>query len=154
MQRYSPIMKTIQHIFALLLLTLTGCGDNKSGCTAENIVKAMKPELQLTAMLKATVKQTHTFAIKRQSDVNIEKNLQDAVETVVRHHIDQWNQNLMQSWATLNPVDLNVACKALSNKDQAALMAIMSDVGDEVQLRNEPLLKQAGVDVLKILDSQ
>lgn len=95
---------------------------------------------------------TQTAAIVKSRDgATSAKALSDAVDAAVERHHKEWEQNLVASWSTLSPGELERVCSALGDGNQATYMQFAKQVGAYAQKRNEPLLRRAGVEVLSAI---
>jgi hypothetical protein len=137
----------------LIVLALTGCGASSTRCAskdAQGIVRALQPQEQFRAMLEATTQRTQTMIMAlAQGGPGTKRELARAVDAAVARHGEEWKQNLVSSWSTLSPAELEQVCTALNERDQASFMRFAERLGRDVQSRNEPLLKQAAAEVLE-----
>lgn len=133
------------------IVTLGGCGQ-PSRCASydvQGLVEALRPKEQFRSMLTMTVERTQTasMAAARDGSKGHEK-LAQAVDAAVERHGAEWEQNLVASWQTLSAAEVQEACAALEKRDQDTFMRFTQRVGPVVQLRNEPLIGRAAVEVL------
>lgn len=103
-------------------------------------------------MLEGVIERTVTGAMAGQQNGSLSKQtLADAIDAAVERHGAEWEQNLVSSWSTLGSTELEQVCTALREGDQSTFMQFTQRLGPEVRTRNEPLLKRAGEDVIKVI---
>jgi len=103
-------------------------------------------------MLKAVTERTQTAAIVSKRDESSSSQARSrALDAVVERHHHEWEQNLIRAWGTLSAGELAQVCTALGERDEATYMKYVVRVGAEVQKKNEPLLRKAGVEVLEAI---
>lgn len=136
-----------------VIATLSGCGAESRQCAtadAKGVVAPLKTKAQFASMLKGVVGRTQTASmIGSDGEAKLPKALDEAVE----RHGSVWDENIMTSWAKLSTSDLQTVCNALNEGDQATFMRYATQVGGDVQQRNEPVLKQAAAEVLAQISS-
>ena len=145
-------MKKSSFVLCGLILALSGCSGVSNDCSPDNFVRALKPEQQFKRILTGVVGRTQTFAAHNASDSNFAEKLSSAVDTVANRHSERWIGNMVSSWSKLSTEDMKNACAALQSRDEAAFTVYASKVAADIQTLNEPLLKQAGVEVLQITE--
>jgi hypothetical protein len=131
---------------------LSGCASAAPRCStpdAEGVVRALDPDKQFRSMLLQTAKRTQTVAMASARDGSrLDRKLNEAVDGAVARHGDKWQHNLMVSWNELGPDDLRQVCSALESGDQQTFKRFAMRVGPTVQELNEPLLREAGAEIL------
>jgi hypothetical protein len=103
-------------------------------------------------MLKMTVERTLTSRMIAKRDGSDERRkLEGAIDAAVERHAAEWERNMAAGWKTLGTADIRQACGALKKRDQEAFRRFTERVGPEVQLRNEPVLRRAAVEVMSVV---
>jgi len=100
-------------------------------------------------MLKMFVERTQTFAAASAKDSDgTRKKLEAALDRAVERHGPEWERNLVAAWATLDATELEKVCGVLGSRNDPIFMQYATRVGPAVKVKNEPLIQQAGVEVL------
>jgi hypothetical protein len=145
-------------LIVMAAMALAGCGKPAPSCTsptAEGVVRAVQPRTQFRAMLTQLAERTQTVRMAMMRDPSrTPQRLAQAVDKAVEKHGAEWEHNLVGSWGTLNAAELKQVCEAVNGRDQSTFMRFAERIGSEVQSRNEPLLKRAGVEVLDTVWTQ
>jgi hypothetical protein len=115
----------------------------------------MQPSKQFRAILTQFVGRTQTVRMALARDpTGAPQRLSQAIADAVARHDAEWEQNLVNSWGTLDSPELKQVCGAINTQDQSTLRRFAERVGSEAQSRNEPVLKGAGVEVLDAVWTQ
>ena len=134
-------------------IALGGCGVASPRCAssdAQGLVDALSPRDQFRSMLTMAVERTQTAGMAAARDGSTApKKLAQAIDESVERHGAEWERNLVLSWGTLSAAEVQQVCTALQEQDQEKFMQFAQRLGPEVQLRNEPLLRRAAVEVLE-----
>lgn len=148
-------MKLIISIFAFL--GLAGCGGFGADCKspdAAGIVAALATETQLKSMIEAAAKPTQTFAAaKLKHGADFDAKFDAAVQAAVDRHSPTWKQNLARAWGSLLASEQKQVCDALTQGDRATFEQFAGKIGPLAQAQNQPVLVNAGSDVLEALDA-
>lgn len=142
----------MRSFIVLTALALVGCGASPrcSSVDGRGVAEALQPKEQLRAMLKAISQRTQTFAMAKQRDGSqAAQRLSEAVDAAVETHGTEWERNVISGWSALSPAELEQVCTALKERDQSTYMRFAQRIGAQVQALNEPLLNQAGAEVLE-----
>jgi hypothetical protein len=135
----------------IISLALAGCGLSPRCATddAQGLVEALRAKQQLRLLLKMTVEQTLTSRMIAKGDgADGRQKLAGAIDAAVERHAAKWERNMAAGWQTLGAADIRQACAALENRDQEAFRRFTKRAGPEVQLRSEPVLRRAAVEVI------
>ncbi|MGC5799048.1 hypothetical protein [Sphingomonas sp. NFX23] len=132
---------------------LANCGSASAQCAtrdAQGLVASMKPAEQFRSMLTMAVGRTETAAmVKARDGASGDRKLAQAIDATVARHGAEWEKNLVSSWQSLSAAEIGQACAAMQENDQRSFMPFAQRVGPQVQSRNELLLRNAAVEVLK-----
>jgi hypothetical protein len=138
-------------LIATALLATSACGSPPRCVTidAKGIADANNSKAQFRAILEGVIQRTVTAAMVMSRDGAAgSQALSKATDVAVRRHQAAWDRNVVASWNTLASSEIEQVCAAISGGDQATYMRFATRVGGEARKRNEPLLKQAGSEVL------
>ena len=143
----------MKHIILFLgaAIGLAGCGQSPHCQTedAKGLIQALEPKKQFTSMLTMVVKGTHTAGMTAARDRSAaSEKIAQAVDAAVERHEAEWERNLLAAWQTLSPTEVEQVCAALQKGDRQTFMRFAERVGPEVQSRNEPVVRRAGVELL------
>ncbi|MAC57846.1 MAG: hypothetical protein CMH85_07525 [Novosphingobium sp.] len=131
---------------------VAGCGTMSPHCAsndAQGLVEVLRPEAQFKSMLKGVVNRTQTAKMAAAKDGSAAgQKLDQAIDDAVERHAAEWKRNLVLSWQTLSPAEVEQVCTALEQRDQQTFTRFAQRVGSKVQSRNEPLLRRSAVEVL------
>ena len=140
-------------ILILAVAGIGGCAAPSPTCLsadAHGIVTALQPDEQFRAMLKAAASRTQTVAMASARDGgSADDKLSEAIDRAVERHSAEWKDNLVSSWSSLSPAELDRVCTAINQRDQETFRIFAERLGPQVQTRNEPLLNRAGAEVLE-----
>lgn len=88
--------------------------------------------------------------VKARDGASGDQKLAQAIHAAVQRHSAEWEKNLVSSWQSLSATEIGQACAAIQKKDQRSFMPFAERVGSRVQSLNEPLLRSAAEEVLKL----
>lgn len=116
---------------------------------AKGLVARLRPQAQFEAMLTDATQRAQTFLMaSARNPSRAERNRSEASAAAVRRYGPLWEQNLVDSWATLDAAELEQVCVALARRDRETFGRFATRVGAIAEARNRPLLLKAGSDVL------
>jgi hypothetical protein len=122
-------------------------------CTAEAVVELSPPNELFSSILKGVINRTMTAGmVAGRNPSEFDNNLTVAIDKATARYGEEWKANMIEGWSSLSKSELEQVCSAVSSGNKSSFMEFASKVGPKIQLRNEPLMKKAAVEILTELN--